>query len=748
MSGPVRPPLKVKESDNSVTVLPCQTVNFNAADFTVSKTGTEATISIDSTGTGAALTSTYVGFGDASNLLSGSSKLTWVDTAGSEKLTITGSNTSDTAGTVKIVNTANSALTGPDLLFYHDRGSGNAANGDYLAHFAFTGRNSADAEETYVRMFTRAGTVTNGAEDGSWFMQAMVDGTLRNFMKFQGSGGSGYLTINEDGIDSDFRIECLSTATGIDTTHALKMDGATGNLGLGVGTPTPALHIKRDNTITDMNSSGAAAITIEQDGTGDTALSFLLTGTMRWMLGVDNNDSNKLKFATGGTDLSTGTKVTVDTNGYVGIGDAAPEALLHVKGTSEGADSDVIIESTAALGTNPAPGLILWRNTVGVDEKWLGEIVYKGQDVDGGNHNYVELNSYITHPGSAGNPNVNGMLDLDVMKSGSLVQVARFRETGADFNTGQNAGLDFRVRSDNNASMFLVDAGTERVGVGATPDSTQGWLQVNVGDTSEHALTLISEVVADDDCPTLNFYRKADVADGRYIGEIIFSGYADGTTTQTEYAQITSQMNDDTAGTLDGTISFTALKNNTLWEHLRLGSGSVTVNEASGHIDFRVEADGSDSLLRTSATSESRLGAANTGIVSIGKVADNNQALLQVELDASFYRYVISQKTENYDVTADDMHGGVLTMKAAATGSRTFTLPEVGVIGMHCSFVNYSSNGMDIAVNSSSAHYINNGGSAGNSTTAVYTTLAQRVDVMYVESNQWVATLPPLCVVS
>ena len=67
---------------------------------------------------------------------------------------------------------------------------------------------------------------------------------------------------------------------------------------------------------------------------------------------------------------------------------------------------------------------------------------------------------------------------------------------------------------------------------------------------------------------------------------------------------------------------------------------------------------------------------------------------------------------------------------------------------MHCSFINMSTNGMDIAVNSSSSHKINNGGSAGNSTTAVYTTISQRVDLIYIEANQWVATLGTLASVS
>ena len=174
MSGPVRPPLEVTEVDGSPAGRPINKIVVSNGDLSIS--GTTATIDTSGAGGTAALTDTYVGFGDSSDLLSGSSKFTWVDTAGSEKLTITGSNTSDTAGTVKIVNTDNSASSAPDIIFYHDRGSGNAANGDYLGQFVFSGRNSANNEAGYVRMFARASNVTSGDEDGQWFMQCRVDG--------------------------------------------------------------------------------------------------------------------------------------------------------------------------------------------------------------------------------------------------------------------------------------------------------------------------------------------------------------------------------------------------------------------------------------------------------------------------------------------------------------------------------------------------------------------------------------------
>ena len=86
-------------------------------------------------------------------------------------------------------------------------------------------------------------------------------------------------------------------------------------LGVGILDPVPMLHIYGDNATTNQTTSGAASITIEQDGAGDAALNFLLTGTRRWIMGIDNSLSDKFVLSTGGTDLNTGAKLSVNTSG-------------------------------------------------------------------------------------------------------------------------------------------------------------------------------------------------------------------------------------------------------------------------------------------------------------------------------------------------------------------------------------------------------------------------------------------------
>ena len=106
-----------------------------------------------------------------------------------------------------------------------------------------------------------------------------------------------------------------------------------GKIGIGTEAPVPLLHLYGNSTETTFSDAGAVGLTIEQDGDGDAALSFLLTGIRRWLVGVDHSDADKFKISTAGTDLQTGTKLTIASDGNVGIGTDAPDTTLHVEGS-------------------------------------------------------------------------------------------------------------------------------------------------------------------------------------------------------------------------------------------------------------------------------------------------------------------------------------------------------------------------------------------------------------------------------
>jgi hypothetical protein len=144
-----------------------------------------------------------------------------------------------------------------------------------------------------------------------------------------------------------------------------------GNLGIGTTSPAELLHIYKDNS--DVNPQ----LKIEQDGTGDAGLVFLLSGVRNWSMGIDNSDSDKFKIAPQG-DVADTTALTIDTSGNVGINEATPVKKLVIAGSS-GAGATVMIHMDA--DTAGGTGALVFKNdSTNTDVRQKGAVIFRRDD--------------------------------------------------------------------------------------------------------------------------------------------------------------------------------------------------------------------------------------------------------------------------------------------------------------------------------------------------------------------------------
>jgi len=220
--------------------------------------------------------------------------------------------------------------------------------------FRIRNGNTTDIETLYFRS---NGSVGVGATDPS--VKLDVDGVIRarrNNTSTEGgelqlsrafdNATKWYIDAQGSGDLSNFRVFDNSSSV------ALQINSQTRNIGLGGNvnfTPTVAVHVKNANssytdpennnlpTVFASNTSNASTTSHAILGTrvggasgGDPFVSFDINGVTGWSIGVDNSDNDKFKIANSWNDVGSGTDLTIQTNGNVGIGTTSPNARLHV----------------------------------------------------------------------------------------------------------------------------------------------------------------------------------------------------------------------------------------------------------------------------------------------------------------------------------------------------------------------------------------------------------------------------------
>lgn len=97
---------------------------------------------------------------------------------------------------------------------------------------------------------------------------------------------------------------------------------ANGNVGISTSAPGAKLEVS--------SSSSEDGIIINNTATdGDPYLSFALSGTKKFTMGVDDGDGDKFKIGT--TAIGTGTALTINSSGQIGIGTTAPANPIEIQ---------------------------------------------------------------------------------------------------------------------------------------------------------------------------------------------------------------------------------------------------------------------------------------------------------------------------------------------------------------------------------------------------------------------------------
>ncbi len=242
-------------------------------------------------------------------------------------------------------------------------------------------------------------------------------------------------------------------------------------------------------TATTVTASGVVDVTDttdSSDATGD-------TGALRTEGGA--SIAKKLFV---GTDLDVDGTANLDVVDIDGAVDMA--STLGVSGvltgttavfSSTSADDNFVITSTDADAGDPAPDLVLYRNSSSpANGDDIGRIEFRARNNNSQDIVPVSFSAFtavVTDGAETGN------FAISTLIGGSQINRMGFDTTETTFNDG-SADIDFRVESNGNANMLMVNGGSNIVGIGADPDLGTG-LHIKTADSGASAHATGDELV-------------------------------------------------------------------------------------------------------------------------------------------------------------------------------------------------------------------------------------------------------------
>jgi hypothetical protein len=133
-------------------------------------------------------------------------------------------------------------------------------------------------------------------------------------------------------------------------------------------------------------------------------------------------------------------------------------------------NSDVLTIVSTDADASSGPNITLYRNSGSpADSDNLGDIHFKGRNDNSQDVEYAVIDGRIV---DASDGTEDGKLEIATIVAGSGASRINMINTETVFNE-DSIDLDFRVESNGNANMLVVDGGNDRVGIGVlAPSST------------------------------------------------------------------------------------------------------------------------------------------------------------------------------------------------------------------------------------------------------------------------------------
>ena len=382
----------------------------------------------------------------------------------------------------------------------------------------------------------------------------------------------------------------------IDDDLSLQSDGAVINFGADADIN---LTHAADTSLTLGGAGTTTGLVVNNTATdGDPFLSFALSGTQTFTMGIDDGDSDKFKIGT--SAIGTNTRLTIDSTGDVEI--------------NQGNFTVTSIGTGAAAG----PYFNLSRNSSSpADDDAIGIIQFNGKNDQDESLAYVQIQTNIL---DATDATEDGYFRVNVRANGSLEDSLTISNNNIIFNDS-SLDRDFRVESDSNTHMLFVDAGNNTVGIGNSSPTEAGLVVDSIGTDANTSARLALKSTETSVDTYLRFGRFGTGADASFT---IANNY---------YRTASGYVADDTSyGPTsiyfgDGEMSFGTVSGAaTPLQRMLIKGAEIVLNEQSFNQDFRVESDSNANMLFVNAGDDKiGLGTGSTqGVVTIEHDLDNS----------------------------------------------------------------------------------------------------------------------------